>query len=482
MLTTEQQAVVDHIINLTPADPSLVLINAIAGSGKTFLLTSIANAVPHTNGLYLAYNKSIATEASHKFPKTTACLTTHSLAYRAIVPVYKLKVGTFSYRSITDAMPYENKLLVIDFIREFCLSSYLAFEDFAEANDIVPHTSALCLKYLNRMATGTIECSHDLYLKLFHIALSNGTATYPEFDFLMLDESGDLNEVTLEIFRLLPAKFKIAVGDKQQNIYGFNHTINAFDLLSSEGTTFNMTQSFRVSASIANDIESFCNKFIDPDMNFDGVPNPSTKITTRAHISRTNASLIKRIIELSRSNTPYSLIRKATEIFRLPLAVCSFKHNGTVSDPAYTHLQGDINDWFETVRLEVNPPALFAYLSQLHDHDAALKGAMHLVLNFGKSAIMEAFEDARSHEKTKTNLTLLTAHSSKGLEFDEVFIADDLNDAVAAVVESNNFTSEENLAELRLYYVACSRARVALHNAYSLHLELPNEPLNPRSF
>ena len=79
-LTTEQQAIIEYVTT-DPSPTKLVLVNSVAGSGKTTLLTAIAASLPHTNGLYICYNKSIATEASRKFPATTACSTTHSLAY-----------------------------------------------------------------------------------------------------------------------------------------------------------------------------------------------------------------------------------------------------------------------------------------------------------------------------------------------------------------------------------------------------------------
>jgi len=74
----------------------------------------------------------------------------------------------------------------------------------------------------------------------------------------MLDEAGDLNEVTLELFKLLPARIKVAVGDPNQNIYTFNHTINCFERLDGHGTTFKLSKSFRV----PEHIDRTCRKFL----------------------------------------------------------------------------------------------------------------------------------------------------------------------------------------------------------------------------
>ena len=819
-LTAEQQAVLNHIQS-GQADGTIVQIDAKAGSGKTHLLTSIANAIPHTNSLYICYNKSIAVEASRKFPATTACSTTHSVAYRAVVKPYNLRVGTFSYKQINDGIPYETKLVIIELIREFCLSSYLSFDQFATDNRIPQALVTYCLKYLNLMESGKIECTHDFYLKVFHIGLSTQAVTYEPFDFILLDECvvgrtgirtdagvfsitnlynkqqkgetlplaksfnhttqqfeykpivkvhfngvkqtynvattskvtlkatakhkvltqsgykhvedlipykdyilsdnqnnlriskllnsdqyqiilgsylgdgsliqekpnvncysmkftqgeaqldylkwkmtafpelstrlvksgytglstihqssqvpnfilpndpftevltsinplglavwamddgciaanrltlcsnsftyeqnvqlsdmlatrfqiqskvqsngkghwgivlsstatrsfidlvapylhpvfttkwvipeqptynlnpnylsygasyvesvtpyketkvydlsvldnnnyittstagtdqsagllvhncGDLNEVTLEIFRLLPARFKIAVGDRHQNIYTFNHTINAFDLLASEGTLFHMTKSFRVATSIASSIESFCRKHLDPEMSFIGTDTSDQTITTRAYLTRTNSALVGKMIELDEAGTPYSLVRKATEIFKLPLLVINFKHQGTISDPLYSHLQVDIDQWYEEVRYQPEAPGLYGYLLSLYENDVPLVNALKLVIRYGKDKVKSAYAHSRTHENTKCNLTLLTVHSSKGLEFDEVTISDDMNEVIDQIITNSALTgnpySADELAELRLYYVACSRAKLQLNNANLLY-------------
>ena len=87
-LTTHQQNIVDHVTK----NKGLTLVKAVAGAGKTFLLTQIAKSLPHKNGLMLAYNKSIATSSKKKFPKTTHCMTTHSMAYQAVVVPNKFKI------------------------------------------------------------------------------------------------------------------------------------------------------------------------------------------------------------------------------------------------------------------------------------------------------------------------------------------------------------------------------------------------------
>lgn len=409
-LTNEQQQIINHVSN----NDGLTLVNACAGAGKTHTLVALTKAINPTNGLYQAYNKSIATEASRKFPKSVTCKTTHSLAYGNTVKPFNLKVGFFNYRSIPEKVSYDHKLEVIDNIREFCLSKFVDFEDYAKDRQLTTLITNLCIKYLDLMQSGKIDCTHDFYLKLFHILLAHGDIHFEPFDILLLDEAGDLNEVTLEIFLLLPAAKKIAVGDKHQNIYTFNHTINAFSVLENQGTEFELSQSFRVAAPIASRIQTFCRKYLDPDMNFTGIDYTDKLIESRGYVSRTNAALIDKMIELNASQTPYGLVRKATDIFKLPLMVAGMKYQGKIFDPVYKHLQSDIDEWYETPALREQYPTFRTYLSSIHEADIQLVNAIKLVGKHGIKLVNETYEIAKSHEKFNCNFTLATTHSVKG--------------------------------------------------------------------
>ena len=93
-------------------------------------------------------------------------------------------------------------------------------------------------------------------------------------------------------------------------------------------------------------------------------------------------------------------------------------------------------------------------------------------MKYGKSEIFNAYAEAKNHEDKKHDITLLTAHSSKGLEFDEVTLAADMNYSVDMVIERlgvNPYTSittnPTDRETLNLYYVAMTRALVSLNNA-----------------
>lgn len=59
-------------------------VTAYAGAGKTSTLKLIGNAKYNQHGMYLAFNKAIATEAQSKFNQNVKCKTFHSLAYNSV--------------------------------------------------------------------------------------------------------------------------------------------------------------------------------------------------------------------------------------------------------------------------------------------------------------------------------------------------------------------------------------------------------------
>lgn len=466
--TPEQSAIIEHVREHT----GLVKVSSVAGSGKTSLLTMIARLPFVRRGLYLAYTKTVASEAQRKFPDTVTCCTTHSLAYGPTVRGYNLTLGKLTYRDV-ELPTYEEQLAVLSLIREFCLSAETNLEQFLSSFDYGQAVHDEVIAVMSAMEDGTLPCTHEFYLKMFHILLADGTLTFEPFDIIMLDEAGDLNEVTLAIFQLLPAARKIMVGDSLQNIFGFNHTIDCFSVMASQGVDFAMTQSFRVSESIATRIEKFCNTYIDPTMTFRGTKMADDTIKTRAYIARTNATLISKMIELNISGTPYSLTREPAKLFEQVLIFISLKYRGFIADPSLRYLQEDVDDYYTEKTLQDKHRSLFSYLRTLYPKDTIIEQNIALINRYGAPRILQAYTEARKNKHYDNAITLGTAHSTKGLEYDEVYIAPDLNLAVTNVLSSrlnvnyDTLTNEER-TELNLYYVACSRARKRLVNA--LHI------------
>jgi len=468
--TAEQQLVINEILK---PKCTFLKVSACSGSGKTFTLVELVKALVPKNGLYIAYNKAIATEASGKFPSTVQCCTTHSLAWRATVRQFGLKVGYFGYRDIKAKMPYERKLTLVDAIEEFCLSGYTSFTDFINASETYSHKLALPGEnILTEMSTGVTTCTHAFYLKLYHMLLINGDVDQKELDVLLLDEAGDLNEVTLQIFLALPAKKKVMVGDPNQNIYSFNNTINGFEILRNVGTQLGLTNSFRVSREIAYQVELFARDTFDENMQFRGITYDNNNLDTYAYISRTNGQLIARMMELNLFKTPYNLVRPVKSIFALPMAIIGLKQGGKILNPQHKFLQDDTDDYYKSRALQREYKSPMAYIESVHSENASVKSAISMIHAHGPRDLIEAKDIALKYESSKTTypLTVCTSHSSKGLEFDSVEIGDDTNQGLSKILALPKKEWEpKHYEEMRLFYVAATRARKELLNAK--HLE-----------
>ena len=508
-LTNEQQNILKTI-----SSPSCTLlkINAVSGAGKTSTLIEIANTLNSRNGLYMAYNKAIAKEASEKFGSLIDCRTIHSMAYGFTVKHFNLKlVGNLKPKIITEKIDYIRKSFLLEILTKYFLSRHVVIQNYIDefyADKVTENEAQLLKSYFIKMKEGKCECSHDFYLKLFHIFLHHKIIKSPEYDLLMLDEAGDVNGASLEIFRLLDAKKKIMVGDNQQNIYSFNQTINGFEALANEGISMNLSQSFRVSSCISPYIEDFCHAYLDPSMVFKGVDyksQPSGETATFGYIARTNGGVVAKMIELEDQRLRYNLTRPVKTLFALPLLLMRLNKNpeSEIFATEYKFLEEDMRDYIGSHRLQTEYKSPISYIEQQHGDDAGIMSAINLLRRFEPGKIINTYNKALEHEKHHEThqITVTSAHSSKGLEYDSVYILDDLNAALDKVKKNQNekvnnqiqidkerlgskweydpikyeffikekpnmdLLSHSEVEEFRLYYVAVTRARFQIENA-----------------
>ncbi|MCF6330275.1 MAG: UvrD-helicase domain-containing protein [Sulfurimonas sp.] len=472
-LTQEQQGAVDLF---NKPDTKLLLIDACAGSGKSFTLLDIARSKNIKSGLCIVYNKSVSDENKLHFPDTFKSSTIHSLAYRNTVIPFKLKVGFFNARDIKDRIKWEYKVIVVDTLRRFCLSAYLKIDEYAKENETIPLVSKLVTKYIKMMKDGEIDVTHEFYMKFFHMLLANKIIKPKEIDVLMLDECQDSFACTIEIFKLIPAKKKIAVGDHEQAIYSFNHCVNGFNMLCSEpGVRYaNLNRTFRVNISDSKVIEKFMQKYLNnSNYTFKGNTHSDTSIKSRAFLTKTNASLVGKMIDLMEAGQGFNLLRPPVAIFELPMILLGLKKDGFINNPEFRHLQDDTNIWHKTKSIQLEFTTPIKYILHLNSSDVAIKAAIRIIIKYGSEKIFNAFEYAKDHYGEKNHeWTLSTVFTSKGFTFDYVEIADDMNAAFfKAVKERKKKKMKEDKFNDILYqaYVISTRHKHKLVNAKFLY-------------
>ena len=484
-LTVEQQNAVNVI---SKEEVNLLKIEACAGSGKTHTLIEIAKAIDPQHGLYLAYNKAIAEEASEKFGGTSIqCSTIHSLAYKSVVRQWGLKIGWFNARDVQSTeIDYKAKKFVVEVLEDFLSSAAVSVDIYFSTAQVDEITEELVRMHLDLMADGTIDSPHSFYLKMYQVLLATNTIPAPKTDLLMLDEFGDISAITLDIFKMIDSPKKVAVGDSMQNIYSFNNTVNGFEILKGIGETVRFTESFRVSDLIASRIEGFVVKYLDSKFDFTGRVYPKDyKATTKGYIARTNSGLLEEMLRLKSDNIAFHTTRKIEMILELPLILANLGNGKKITNNKFKAVERLRTTWElikkkktktakEKAFLAQYPSPLKYVIKQMKDDEISY-GA-DIVMRHGPFEINSLAKYVKECTSIPTGLTLTTGHSSKGLEFDVVEIAPDFNERLADAKENLMTARCEQDAdaiayaeeEFRLYYVACSRAMVRLLNAEHL--------------
>ena len=78
--TIEQEEIWNEIVNTT----NDVIVNAGAGTGKTFTIVEGANRANEVRKGFLCFNKSIQTELQERLPEGVEARTFHSLGMKAV--------------------------------------------------------------------------------------------------------------------------------------------------------------------------------------------------------------------------------------------------------------------------------------------------------------------------------------------------------------------------------------------------------------
>lgn len=239
--TAEQE----HILGLVRSTKSNLLINALAGSGKTTTLEMIQDALTPPV-LCLAFNKRIADVMSKRFRSTTTVRTFNGLGHRiwsaacaSRISLDPKKVPDL-LRELIKELPRgeqgEAWEVFWDVISGVGLAKSLGYvpegkypnakrliEKDAFYARLAEDTGELgpwlleetLLRSIKASYAGLIDYNDQVYMP----ALFGGT--YPKFPTVLIDEAQDLSPVNHSLLHHLSKSRLIAVGDPYQSIYGF---------------------------------------------------------------------------------------------------------------------------------------------------------------------------------------------------------------------------------------------------------------------
>ena len=448
-------------------------INAYAGTGKTTTLTQLAKGTKR-RGVYLAFNKSIADDASRKFPRTVSCSTVHAMAFRAmrnrfsadkmtgnisggyLVKRFGLKGFFLGGSNAWELGQRTFGVLVANTIGRFLRSGDMDLRRYHVPHDgfiatlpdelvseVESHviTKASQVWAEMRDPRSDMPLTHDGYLHLWVIS----NPVLPG-DFVLLDEAQDTNGIVLRLVREQSSQI-VAVGDRWQQLYEWRGAQNAMTTLPSE-LVARLAKSFRFGECLAN-FASRTLMLLGENVPLVGNGDMPSRVghveAPNAILARTNANAIGEVVAaLDRGQRP--VITGGTRAMLTMLDAIEGLQAGVES--TLPELIG-FKTWREVQEAAEQPEGL------------ELRMWVRLIDKFGLSALKDALESLPQSE-ADADLIVSTAHKSKGREWSSVVLCDDFLPAPQAKQGQMATPAAISPAELMLFYVASTRARTSL--------------------
>ena len=464
-------------------------ISAYAGAAKTSTLCMVAeeHVVP---SLMLTFNKSLADEAKGRFPSWVECRTTHSLAYASFGAqlqkklkrpqgAYKnvagtgteiakyFKTGDFSYLIAGER---EARKMKAGGVGVAIKETVAKFEQSADEEMGYKHVSTSpcdqillhdkksmqafkylvldCAMKLWRLRTdlrSDVLATHDTYLKLYQLSKPD----LSRYEVLYLDECQDVNEVVLDIFLRQQDKCRLyAVGDGFQNIYSWRGAKNA--MLELDWPEATLSKSFRFGQEIGDLADVVLSQDGRKITEVKGWEKLSTQVMPKYELPveiwdkqytmlfRTNGALIFEAVDLMEQG----------KLVNLEIDVSDFTK---LLDSAIELKRGNLT------KVKHESLVQFASWDEFGVEAEAVQGELLRVFNMVQNGSVYKILGVLSKHKNCENpdVTLTTAHKSKGREFDTVILADDFP---SPYDQTGKWVGLQDM-ERNLLYVALTRTK-----------------------
>jgi len=434
--TDEQLAILDH----TRANTSNLMVNALAGTGKSATLKLIDKVHKTKPALYLVFNKRNAEEAvkSGGFSSTTTIKTFNgcghgiwakmcsgplNLQKDKMRQLWKAHVDDLTYAERGEAwLHYQvimdglEKAKALGYVPADCPyphQSQITKADLIRGMD--EHPTPFAMDLINTLLSRSIHLAFDGLIDFndqIYMSALFGT-TFPKFPRVMVDEYQDQSPVNHALLARLVTGRLIGVGDPNQNIYGFRGALAGG--MSAAVRHYNMSElplsvSFRCPSEIVKAAQWHVPHFkwtkeggsVRSAKTFGGTEFSDDSTI----ICRNNAPLLGLAFKLISAGRSVHVVGSDLG----PRLVTIMKKLG---DPTMTRAQtvAAIEDWREK-KLAAN--------SKSADD---LADCMRVFCEHG-TTLSTMISYAEHLFKQQGTIRLLTGHKSKGLEFDNVYFLD----------------------------------------------------------
>jgi hypothetical protein len=459
MYTPEQCYAIEWYLKQLP-----LKVIAFAGAGKTSTLVAMAKQHIHRRGLYVAFNKSIATEAATKFPRSVEARTAHSLAWRTCIGMKfdgdrKLRNSpqsrTFDLSVVRDKLPIAERnfrSIVATTIRNFCQSDARSIVErhVPKVPGLTEEEQEFCYNWATYAAASVwdrmsdprddMPLGGDGYVKVWSL-------TDPRLfcDYLMVDEAQDLNPVLIHVVRNQQCQV-VAVGDSHQQIYGWRGAVDALKIL--PGHESRLTKSFRFGDEIAR-AANRCLMAMGEQFPLHGHGAIKDAVVTNsmaphvdAVLCRSNSGVIEQALHYIDAGRSVATPGGTGEMFAL------------VEDAEA--LQSDMPARTAELMAFKTWKAVTDYAAT--EEGRSLKVFVNLVSKYGVRRLRHVLSLIKD-KAAPGDVMVSTAHKGKGLEWPSVLIGPDF----LAGSSDDDEESRISMDERRLFYVAITRAQRTLY-------------------
>lgn len=238
-------------------EPNEILaIKSVAGSGKTTTLLELSKIHNTKKILYLAFNKALITDIGDKIKKqgikNLHPQTFHSLARGAFISVKKREPDITELKPQTihniipwfKGKPFAIRKYYVELYMKFCGNPYIKTTQEYSDKIIGKDTPLLNSLWSKTMLNQLLTFESLLKLCLIHRWFKDYIdATY---DMIMIDETQDFDMMMLKILLTDTTIPKIFVGDPKQSIYKWRGCINAFNYLPSNALVIEFYSTYRI--------------------------------------------------------------------------------------------------------------------------------------------------------------------------------------------------------------------------------------------